>query len=241
MKTLYLNCFSGISGDMFLGAMLDLGVSREALSSGLEALGIEGLSIEVSGVTKKGIRATKADVIAPDTAEERHLAEILPIINGSDLPADVKRLSEAVFRRLGAAEAKVHGTGIEHVHFHEVGALDTIADVVGAAICLKEAGVEQVYASRVNVGSGKVRTSHGLLPVPAPATAELAPQHSHLLFGRDGRADYAHRCSHPRRDLQGHRPRACNAREKDGLRRGQQRPGNPERAHGYPGRDGQLV
>lgn len=173
MKTLYLNCFSGISGDMFLGAMLDLGVSREALSSGLEALGIEGLSIEVSGVTKKGIRATKADVIAPDTAEERHLAEILPIIDGSDLPADVKRLSEAVFRRLGAAEAKVHGTGIEHVHFHEVGALDTIADVVGAAICLKEAGVEQVYASRVNVGSGKVRTSHGLLSVPAPATAEL--------------------------------------------------------------------
>lgn len=173
MKTLYLNCFSGISGDMFLGAMLDLGVSREALSSGLNALGIEGLTIEVSRVTKKGIKATHVEVIAPDTAEERHLSEILPIIDGSGLPADVKRLSEAVFRRLGAAEAKVHGTTINHVHFHEVGALDTIADVVGAAVCLKAAGVEQVLASRVNVGSGKVQTSHGLLPVPAPATAEL--------------------------------------------------------------------
>ncbi|MGA9140562.1 MAG: nickel pincer cofactor biosynthesis protein LarC [Methanocella sp.] len=173
MKTLYLNCFSGISGDMFLGAMLDLGVRHEALSSGLDALGIEGLKIEVVPVVKKGIKATHVDVIAPDTAEERHLAEILPIINDSDLPADVKRLSEAVFRRLGAAEAKVHGTTVNHVHFHEVGALDTIADVVGAAICLKEAGIEQVYASRVNVGSGKVRTSHGLLDVPAPATAEL--------------------------------------------------------------------
>jgi uncharacterized protein (TIGR00299 family) protein len=173
MITLYLNCFSGISGDMFLGAMLDMGVSRKALSSGLDALGIEGLKIEVVPVVKKGIRATHVEVIAPDTAEERHLAEILPVINDSDLPADIKRLSEAVFRRLGAAEAKVHGTGIEHVHFHEVGALDTIADIVGAAICLKEAGVEQVCASRVNMGSGKVRTSHGLLPVPAPATAEL--------------------------------------------------------------------
>jgi uncharacterized protein (TIGR00299 family) protein len=173
MITLYLNCFSGISGDMFLGAMLDMGVSRKALSSGLDALGIEGLKIEVVPVVKKGIRATHVEVIAPDTAEERHLTEILPVINDSDLPADIKRLSEAVFRRLGAAEAKVHGTGIEHVHFHEVGALDTIADIVGAAICLKEAGVEQVCASRVNMGSGKVRTSHGLLPVPAPATAEL--------------------------------------------------------------------
>ncbi|OPY25810.1 MAG: hypothetical protein A4E28_02949 [Methanocella sp. PtaU1.Bin125] len=173
MNTLYLNCFSGISGDMFLGAMLDLGVSRAALSAGLDALGIEGLAIEVSRVTKKGIRATHVEVVAPDATEERHLAEILAIIRGSDLPADVKRLSESVFRRLGAAEAKVHGTTINQVHFHEVGALDTIADVVGAAVCLKEAGVGRACASRVNVGSGTVRTSHGLLPVPAPATAEL--------------------------------------------------------------------
>jgi uncharacterized protein (TIGR00299 family) protein len=173
MKILYLNCFSGISGDMFLGAMLDLGVSRESLSAGLEMLGIAGLKIEAAAVDKKGFKATTAEVIAPDTAEERHLSEILTIIKNSGLPADIMSLSEAIFRRLGVAEAKVHGTTVEHVHFHEVGALDTIADIVGAAICLKELGIDQVYASPVNVGGGKVRTSHGLLSVPAPATAEL--------------------------------------------------------------------
>ena len=119
------------------------------------------------------MKATKVDVIAPDTVEERHLAEILPIIKNSGLPADVTGLAEAVFRRLAVAEAKVHGTTVKQVHFHEVGALDTIADVVGAAICLKELAIDQVYASPVHVGGGQVRTSHGLLPVPAPATAEL--------------------------------------------------------------------
>jgi uncharacterized protein (TIGR00299 family) protein len=173
MKLLYLNCFSGISGDMFLGAMLDLGVSHRSLSSGLDSLGIAGLKIEAVAVDKNGVKATKAEVIAPDTAEERHLAEILAIIKNSGLSADITDLSEAVFRRLAVAEAKVHGTSVEHVHFHEVGALDTIADVVGAAICLKELGIDRVFASPVNVGGGRVRTSHGLLPVPAPATAEL--------------------------------------------------------------------
>jgi uncharacterized protein (TIGR00299 family) protein len=173
MKILYLNCFSGISGDMFLGAMLDLGVSPGVLKTGLESLGIKGLTIEAATVDKKGMKATKVDVIAPDTAGERHLAEILSIIKNSGLPADVTGVAEAVFRRLAVAEAKVHGTGVEQVHFHEVGALDTIADVVGAAICLKELGIDQVYASPVNVGGGQVRTSHGVLPVPAPATAEL--------------------------------------------------------------------
>jgi pyridinium-3,5-bisthiocarboxylic acid mononucleotide nickel chelatase len=187
MKILYLNCFSGISGDMFLGAMLDLGVSPEALAAGLESLGITGLKIEAVAVDKKGVKATKVDVIAPDTAEERHLAEILPIIRNSRLPADVTGLSEAVFQRLAIAEAKVHDTGVEHVHFHEVGALDTIADVVGAAICLKELAVDQVYASPVNVGGGRVRTSHGVLPVPAPATEELL--RSVPFYGSDVKAE----------------------------------------------------
>ena len=173
MRILFLNCFSGISGDMFLGAMLDLGVSLDVVRSGLAALRIEGLRIKATPVVRHGIMATKADVVAPDTAHERHLSEILEIISGSGLSPEVKRTSEAVFRRLGAAEAKVHGVDIEKIHFHEVGALDTIADVVGAAICLDEAGVEQVFASPVNVGGGRVRTSHGLLSVPAPATAEL--------------------------------------------------------------------
>jgi uncharacterized protein (DUF111 family) len=171
MKILYLNCFSGISGDMFLGAMLDLGVSQGALAAGLEALGIEGLTIAAARVEKKGVKATKVDVIAPDTAEERHLAEICPSSRAAACrPTSPPR--ESVFRGF-VAEAKVHGTTVSQVHFHEVGALDTIADVVGAAICLKELGVDRVCASPVNVGGGKVRTSHGLLTVPAPATAEL--------------------------------------------------------------------
>lgn len=173
LKTLYLNPSSGISGDMFLGAMLDLGVQADTLSSGLGRLGLEGLEIKVARVDKRGIKATKVDVIAPDTAHVRHLSEILAIIRDSRLPPDVIGLSEAVFRRLGTAEAKVHGVDIEHVHFHEVGALDTIADIVGAAICLKEARVDRVCSEPVNTGSGMVHTSHGLLPVPAPATAEL--------------------------------------------------------------------
>lgn len=173
MSILYLNCFSGISGDMFLGAMLDLGVSETVLEAGLESLGIAGLRIEVSKIDKKGVKATRVDVIAHDVARERHLADILSIIRDSRLPSEVTGLAEAVFRRLAVAEAKVHGTSIEHVHFHEVGALDTIADVVGAAICLSELAVDRVHASPVNVGGGKVSTSHGLLPVPAPATAEL--------------------------------------------------------------------
>jgi uncharacterized protein (TIGR00299 family) protein len=187
MRILYLNLFSGISGDMFLGAMLDLGVDRGRLAAGLASLGIAGLEVRAAAVDKRGIRATHVDVIAPDAEEERHLAEILPVIRGSGLPTDVVFLAETIFRRLGAAEAKVHGTSIEEVHFHEVGALDTIADVVGAVICLKALEIDYVYASPVNVGGGKVRTSHGLLSVPAPATAELLRDVPH--YGTDVRAE----------------------------------------------------
>ena len=170
---MYIDCFSGISGDMFLGAMVDMGVPLEVLSQGLDALGLPELKITAEKVTRNGIAATKVDVVVPDTTEERHLSEIVGIIDGSGLPPDVRKLSRAIFRRLAAAESRVHGIPVEQVHFHEVGALDTIADVVGAAICLREACIEEVYASPVNVGSGFVRSAHGLLPVPAPATLEI--------------------------------------------------------------------
>jgi hypothetical protein len=172
-RILYLDPFSGISGDMFLAAMVDAGVDVAALRSGLAALGIEGLEVSASRVRKAGIGATLVQVAAPDTAEERHLSEIVAVIDGSGLPAGVRKTARAVFRRLAAAESRVHGMPVEEVHFHEVGALDTIADVVGAAICLSEAGIEEVYSAPVNVGGGTVRTAHGLLPVPAPATLEL--------------------------------------------------------------------
>jgi uncharacterized protein (TIGR00299 family) protein len=172
MKAIYLDCFSGISGDMFLGAMMDAGIGLEEIQQGYYCLGL-GISLKASRVRKMGISGTKADVVVPDAVEERHLADILRIIDDSGLPGDIKSLSGRVFRRLAEAEARVHGVPVEEVHFHEVGALDTIADVVGAAICFKASGAEILCSSPVNVGSGFVKTSHGTLPVPAPATLEL--------------------------------------------------------------------
>ncbi|HTY91092.1 MAG TPA: nickel pincer cofactor biosynthesis protein LarC [Methanocella sp.] len=172
MKIIYLDCFSGISGDMFLGAMVDMGIPIGTLASGLYGLGLD-IRLDVKKVRKHGIAGTKLDVIAPDTAHERHLSDILEIIDASALESDIKAASGNIFRRLAEAEAKVHGISAEEVHFHEVGALDTIADVVGAAICYKASGAEALFSSPVNVGSGFVKTSHGLLPVPAPATLEL--------------------------------------------------------------------
>ena len=173
MKIIYLDCFSGISGDMFLGAMADMCVNFSTLSSGLAMLDIEGLSLKSRKTHKTGIACTKVDVVVPDTKEERHLSDILEILEKSGLEPDIKKTSRAIFRRLAAAESKVHGIPLEEVHFHEVGALDTIADVVGAAICYKDSGAQALYSSPVNVGGGFVKTAHGTLPVPAPATLEL--------------------------------------------------------------------
>jgi hypothetical protein len=172
LKILYLDCFSGISGDMFLGAMVDMGVGAEELSNALSGLRLD-IRIDVKKVKKHGISGTKVDVIVPDTREERHLADILKILDGSELPADVKATAARIFNRLAEAEAKVHGIPVERVHFHEVGALDTIADVVGAVVSFNASGAEALYSSDVNVGGGFVKTAHGVLPVPAPATLEL--------------------------------------------------------------------
>jgi uncharacterized protein (TIGR00299 family) protein len=131
------------------------------------------MGIESKKVKRAGISGTKVDVIAQDTAEERHLSDILEIIDNSAISPDVKKMARAIFRRLANAESKVHGVPVEEVHFHEIGAIDTIADVVGASICVKLMGIEEVFSSPVNVGSGMIKTSHGLLPVPAPATIEL--------------------------------------------------------------------
>ena len=173
MKVLYIDCFSGVSGDMFLGAMVDMGICIERISAGLDLLGIPELKIAAAKTSRGGITGTKVDVLVPDTMQERHLSDIIGIIDGSRLSPGVRKRSRSIFRRLAAAESKVHGISVEEVHFHEVGALDTIADVVGVAICLEEAGIEEAYSSPVNVGSGFVTTSHGMLPVPAPATLEI--------------------------------------------------------------------
>ncbi len=178
MKIAYCDCFSGISGDMFLGALLDAGLGLEYLSTQLEGLGLgDAFRLEKAEVRKGALRATQARVLlkelAPGQGEERHLSEILALIEAGRLSARVKADSRAIFTRLAEAEARVHGQPIEKVHFHEVGALDLIVDIVGAAIGLEALGIEALYASPLPLGGGQVQTRHGLLPLPAPATLEL--------------------------------------------------------------------
>lgn len=172
MKICYLDAFSGISGDMLVGALADAGASQQALLDGLNALGLEA-TYEFARTRRAGISATKFHVAGGRPANHRHLHHILGLIQRSGLPERVCRNAAAVFQNLGQAEAKVHGVPIEKVHFHEVGAVDSIADIVGACLGFELLGVEAVYCSAVNVGNGTVRTEHGTLPVPAPATAEL--------------------------------------------------------------------
>lgn len=170
----YFDCFSGISGDMTLGVLVDAGVPLEILRSELSKLDLPGYTLSAEEVRRSGISSTKVTVVAEQQKHPaRHLADIDKIINASSLLPVVKQKSLAIFRRLAEAEAKVHGTTIERVHFHEVGAVDAIVDIVGAVIGLEQLGVAEIIASPVNVGSGTVHTSHGKLPVPAPATAEL--------------------------------------------------------------------
>jgi len=172
MKICYLDAFSGISGDMTVGALIDAGADADALIASLESLGLEA-AFRVEKTKRRGIAASKFHVTAVETKNHRHLSHILDLIAKSGLSARAKQNASAVFQRLGEAEAKVHDIDIQKVHFHEVGAVDSICDIVGACAALDLLGVEQVHCSPVNVGSGTVNTAHGVLPIPAPATAEL--------------------------------------------------------------------
>ncbi|HLK19290.1 MAG TPA: nickel pincer cofactor biosynthesis protein LarC [Bryobacteraceae bacterium] len=172
MKICYLDAFSGISGDMTVGALADAGADHIALLDILESLGT-GAKFRVEKVARRGIAASKFHVEAGEAKAHRHLKDILQLIANSAAPEPVKQNSEAVFQRLGEAEAKVHGIPLAKVHFHEVGAVDSICDIVGACAAFHLLGVEAIFSSPLNVGTGTVRTEHGVLPVPAPATAEL--------------------------------------------------------------------
>jgi len=238
MKILYYDCFSGISGDMNLGALLDLGVSREVLISGLQTLKIGGWRIEISSDQRHGITGTRVTVITEEDEprhaidevhehgdghrhenddhhghshdddhdhnhdhghshdddhdhdhnhdhghshdhdhdnhhEHRNLGDIEKIVKESDLPPEVRELAVKIFRHIAEAEAAVHDKPLHEIHFHEVGALDSIIDIVGAAICLNDLGADRVYVSEIELGGGMVKCQHGLLPVPAPATARI--------------------------------------------------------------------
>lgn len=173
MKLAYFDCFSGISGDMVLGALVDAGCPLERLREELAGLRLGGWEIAAEKVWKNGMSATWVRVKAEDQQKHRPLSAILEMIEKSGLGPAVRERAAAIFRRLGEAEAKVHDAPLEKIHFHEVGAVDSIVDIVGASIGFAALGIEQFACSPLNVGSGTVKTTHGLLPVPAPATAEL--------------------------------------------------------------------
>jgi len=175
MKIGYLDCFSGISGDMCLGAIVDAGVPLDAIRRPLEGLPLSGWRMEARRVRRAGLAATLVTVRLDETEHHPHrgLNDVLELISSGALPQQVVERSSAVFRALAEAEARVHGTDTDRVHFHEVGAVDAICDIVGTVIGLRELGIEELRFSTVRLGGGTVKAAHGTLPVPAPATAEL--------------------------------------------------------------------
>ena len=174
MKTLYLDLYIGVSGDMLLGLLVDLGVAPEALDAALQALDLPGLALSAKPGMKGAIGGTKVELTCPDQAHDRHLSEIREIIQRSRLSERVKERSIRVFTRLAEAEARVHRTDVEEVHFHEVGALDAIGDIVGFVLGLELLGVERLLASPLPLGRGFIESAHGTIPLPAPAVLELA-------------------------------------------------------------------
>ena len=185
-KALYFDCYSGISGDMALGALLDLGLDINELREMLANLELKGYLLKAEKVTRKGIAGTRAIVeLDHETPVERNLPAILALIERAKLPQQVVEDSSRVFRTLAQAEAKVHGIPVEKVHFHEVGAVDAIIDIVGTAAALYLLRVEKVFCSPLPLGRGEVITAHGMLPLPAPATLELLAMRKAPVEGRD--------------------------------------------------------
>jgi pyridinium-3,5-bisthiocarboxylic acid mononucleotide nickel chelatase len=168
-----LDCSSGISGDMFLGALLDAGLESEPLLRELRKLPLAGYEFKHSGVRRGGLTGTRVEIDVPKPQPERHLREIEQLVETSDLDVSIKAQALKMFFRLAEVEGRLHGKPAAEVHFHEVGAVDAILDIVGACVGLELSGINELICSPLNVGGGRVETAHGTLPVPAPATAEL--------------------------------------------------------------------
>src|SRR3954452_21556589 len=173
MRIAYLDCASGISGDMTLGALVDAGADLAAIQSGIDSLGLPSCRLLRTEVKKQGFRATQITVEHEPEHKHRHLHHITAMIEGSALSERAKTLAKRIFQKLAEAEAKVHGSTIEKVHFHEVGAVDSIADIVGAAIGFDLLGIERIICSPIPTGRGFVEIAHGRCSIPAPATGEL--------------------------------------------------------------------
>ncbi|MCK5564672.1 MAG: nickel pincer cofactor biosynthesis protein LarC [Planctomycetes bacterium] len=173
MRIAYFDCFAGAGGDMIAGAMLDAGVDAQFLKDQLDSLGIEGLEIAITRVSKCGIEAVKFTPVAAEAKKHRHLKDIVELIENSSIADAAKERAVKIFGMLAEVEAEIHNTTAEKIHFHEVGAADSIVDVVSACVGIFALGVEKVYCSAVSVGAGTVKCDHGVMPVPAPATAEI--------------------------------------------------------------------
>jgi uncharacterized protein (TIGR00299 family) protein len=173
MKLAYFDCFSGISGDMTLGALVDAGCAVGHLRSELSGLQVPGWDLTADKVWKNGMAATYVQVVTEDQSKHRSLGAILEILEKSELAPAVRERAAAIFRKLGEAEARVHDVPLEKIHFHEVGAVDAIVDIVGSCIGFHALGIEKFACSPLNVGGGTAKMAHGVLPVPAPATANL--------------------------------------------------------------------
>jgi pyridinium-3,5-bisthiocarboxylic acid mononucleotide nickel chelatase len=169
----YFDCFSGISGDMVLGALVDLGLGLDDLTSALSTLDLEEFKLEVREVQSYGLRASKVDVVVPESVLVRTFNNIKELISSSGLPDEVKARSLEVFMRLALAESAVHSKPVDQVHFHEVGAVDSIVDIVGSAYGMHALGISEVFSSPLPMGHGMIKTAHGSLPVPAPAVLEI--------------------------------------------------------------------
>lgn len=172
-KLAYFDCFSGVSGDMTLGALVDAGADLGAIEAELRKLPVKGWSLAAEKVKRGALAATLVKVTTEETHHHRGLTKILDTIAAAGLKARVAERASAIFRRLGEAEARIHNTTVEQVHFHEVGALDAMVDIVGAAVGCELLGIEEFACSAVNVGGGRAQTAHGPLPVPAPASIEM--------------------------------------------------------------------
>ncbi|HXZ94614.1 MAG TPA: nickel pincer cofactor biosynthesis protein LarC [Dehalococcoidia bacterium] len=174
-KVAYFDCFSGCSGDMVLGALIDAGLPLKTLEKGLSNLAVQGYKLSAKKVKRSAITATKFTVTMDETEAQpvRSLEDVLRLIKASKLPKKVKNTASAIFQRLGEAESKIHGVPLEKVYFHEIGAVDSIIDIVGVAFGLDALKIEHFYSSPLPLGSGSVLTAHGILPVPAPATLRL--------------------------------------------------------------------
>lgn len=173
MTVAYFDCFSGISGDMVLGALVDLGLGLKELEDALSTLDLEEFKLEAREVQSYGLRATKVDVVVPESVLVRTFNNIKDLIGSSGLPDEVKSLSLEIFMRLARAESVVHSKPVDQVHFHEVGAVDSIVDIVGSAYGVHALGISNVFASPLPLGHGMIKTAHGSLPVPAPAVLEI--------------------------------------------------------------------